>query len=58
MDKNVKNKSKNAQKQGHKFEHIYRSDEKSKKKILNASMSDDLKNKYNIIKLSYRGNRK
>lgn len=41
-----------------KFGHIYRSDEKSKKKILNASMSDELKNKYNIIKLSYRGNRK
>ena len=54
----MKNKSKNAQKQRHKFEHIYRSDEKNKKKILNASMSDDLKNKYNIVKLSYRGNRK
>ena len=54
----MKNKSKNAQKPSHKFEHIYRNDEKSKKKILNASMSDDLKNKYNIIKLSYRGNGK
>lgn len=54
----MKNKSKNAQKQRHKFEHIYRSDEKSKKKILNANISDDLKNKYNIIKLSYKGNGK
>ena len=53
-----KNKSKNAQKPRNKFGHIYRSYEKSKKKILNASMSDELKNKYNIIKLSYRGNRK